>query len=74
MTVKPDQHALGKGAWATGTWRVVITRPMSSDDVNAPRLAPGDKTVAAFAVWEGGNREVGARKAWAPWTPLKIAR
>jgi Ethylbenzene dehydrogenase len=73
MTVKPDQHALGKGVWKDGVWRVVITRPMVSDDRNAPRLIPGDKTVAAFAVWEGGNREVGARKAWSAWVPLQLA-
>jgi hypothetical protein len=46
---------------------------MVSDDVNAPRLLPGDRAVVSFAVWEGGHREVGARKAWAPWTPLTIA-
>ena len=74
MTVKPDQHALGRGVWRDGMWHVVITRPMVSDDANAPRLAPGDRTVSAFAVWEGGNREVGARKAWSPWIPLVIAR
>jgi hypothetical protein len=74
MTVKPDQHALGRGIWREGVWHVVITRPMVSDDVNAPRLLPGERTVAAFAVWEGGHREVGARKAWSPWIPLVIAR
>jgi DMSO reductase family type II enzyme heme b subunit len=74
MTVKPDQHALGKGVWGNGAWRVVITRPMVSDDVNAPQLEPGLRTVVAFAVWEGGNQEVGARKAWAPWMTLVIAR
>ena len=73
MTVKPDQHALGKGVWKDGTWRVVITRPLVSDDLNAPRLVPGDRTVVAFAVWEGGGREVGARKAWSLWTPLVVA-
>jgi DMSO reductase family type II enzyme heme b subunit len=72
MTVKPDQHALGRGVWKGETWHVVITRPMVSDDVNAPRLAVGDRTVIAFAVWEGGSREVGARKAWSAWTPLVI--
>ena len=41
MTVKPDQHALGKGVWKDGTWRVVITRPMVSDDVNAPTAPRG---------------------------------
>jgi hypothetical protein len=74
MTVKPDQHALGKGVWKAGVWRVVITRPMVSDDLNAPRLLPGIRTLIAFAVWDGGNREVGARKAWASWVPLVIQR
>jgi DMSO reductase family type II enzyme heme b subunit len=74
MTVKPDQHAAGRGAWENGAWRVIITRPMVSDDINAPRLVPGTRTVAAFAVWEGGNREVGARKAWSPWVPLVLQR
>jgi hypothetical protein len=73
MTVKPDQHALGKGVWKDGTWRVVITRPLVSDDVNAPRLLAGDRTVVAFAAWEGGNREVGSRKSWSPWVPLAVS-
>jgi DMSO reductase family type II enzyme heme b subunit len=74
MTVKPDQRALGTGVWKDGRWRVTITRPMVSDDLNAPQLTPGTRTVAAFAVWEGGRGEVGARKAWASWVPLWIAR
>ncbi len=74
MTVKPDQHALGTGQWKDGMWHVVITRPLASDDVNAPQLQPGDRSVVGFAAWEGGHREVGARKSWAPWVPLVIAR
>jgi DMSO reductase family type II enzyme heme b subunit len=74
MTVKPDQHALGRGVWREGLWQVAITRPMVTDDLNAPQLLPGVRTVAAFAVWEGGRGEVGARKAWASWIPLWIAR
>lgn len=35
-------------------------------------LAPGDETLAAFAVWEGGAREVGSRKAWSDWVKLKL--
>ncbi len=75
MTVKPDQHALGKGVWRDGTWHVVIARPMASDDANAPQLVPGDRTAAAFAAWEGGNREVGARKSWSPgWVPVVLQK
>ena len=28
---------------------------------------------ASFAVWDGGNREVGPRKSWAPWVPVRLA-
>src|SRR3989337_2642818 len=74
MTAKPDQHALGKGVWRDGVWRVVITRPMVSDDPNAPVLVPGEQTVMAFAASEGGHREGGAGKAWSAWIPLLIQK
>ncbi len=74
MTVKPDQHADGKGVWRDGEWRVVITLPMATESTNSPRLAPGADTLVAFAVWDGARREVGGRKAWSSWIPLKLAR
>jgi hypothetical protein len=75
LTVKPEQNASGKGAWQAGRWRVVITRPMATDNNEYdPRLAPGHETVAAFAVWEGGHGEVGARKAWSDWVPLALSK
>lgn len=74
LTVKPDQQADGRGVWRDGAWNVVITTPMATSSRNAPRLAPGIETVAAFAVWEGGHREVGSRKAWSSWVPLLLVR
>jgi DMSO reductase family type II enzyme heme b subunit len=74
MTVKPDQEADGKGVWENGAWRVVITLPMATGSANSPRLAPGSSTVVAFAVWDGGSREVGGRKAWSSWVPLRLAK
>ena len=74
MTVKPDQHADGKGVWEKGVWRVVITAPMATESPNSPHFMPGDKSIVAFAVWDGGNREVGSRKAWSGWLPLRLAR
>ncbi len=72
MTVKPEQHAEGRGLWAGGRWRVVISYPFHGGGESDPRLAVGNETVAAFAVWEGGAREVGSRKAWSNWVPLRI--
>ncbi len=72
MTVKPVQRAEGRGAWSRGRWQVVIAYPLAAAGDSDPSLKPGSETVAAFAVWEGGTREVGSRKAWSNWVPLKI--
>lgn len=73
LTTLPEQHVNGKGIFSNGTWRVVITHPLSAGGGNNPRLLPGGGSSLAFAVWEGGHREVGARKAWANWVPMKLA-
>jgi hypothetical protein len=74
MTVHPEQNADGKGVWRDGIWRVVITHPLVTASEHHMRLQPGDETVIAFAVWDGGNREVGARKAWSAWVPFRLAK
>lgn len=72
MTVKPEQRAEGMGVWEGGRWRVAISYPFTGGGASDPKLGPGAETAAAFAVWEGGAREVGSRKAWSDWIPLKI--
>ncbi len=74
LTVKPQQRAGAKGVWADGHWTVVIARPMKTDGEFDPKLAPGDGSVAAFAVWEGGKDETGSRKAWSDWVPLSLEK
>lgn len=73
LTVKPRRHADGRGAWSNGRWQVVVTLPLMGDSADSPRLSPGGKTMVAFAVWEGGHREVGSRKAWSNWVPLVLS-
>ncbi|AGA32800.1 nitrate reductase subunit, conjectural [Thioalkalivibrio nitratireducens DSM 14787] len=73
LTVRPLQMADGWGVWEDGTWRVAITRPMRYLSPGDPdRLTPGNTSRVAFAVWDGNNNEVGARKSWSNWTPLRI--
>ena len=72
MTVKPEQHADGRGTWHDGVWRVVLSHRMKRA-ANDPDLAPGGKTLAAFAAWDGGSKEVGGRKAWANWVSVEVA-
>lgn len=73
MTVETDaDDANGNGIWANGVWRVVIVHPLTGDSENDIHLAAGAESVVAFAVWDGGNREVGSRKSWSNWVPLKL--
>jgi hypothetical protein len=74
MTVHPEQNADGKGVWKDGGWRVVITHPLVTASEHHMRLQPDGETLIAFAVWDGGNREVGSRKAWSAWVPFKLAK
>jgi hypothetical protein len=74
MTVKAEQHADGRGVWRDGLWRVAITHPLATESESDPHLRAGDESLVAFAVWEGGAREVGARKAWSNWLTLRLAK
>lgn len=68
LTTQPKQNARGKGVWKKGEWKVVLSRPLVSDDpLDAP--LPG-QTFVAFAVWDGSARNVGARKMVTAWFPL----
>lgn len=73
-SVPGDQDADGRGVWKDGKWTVVFTHPLAPFSKNSSHFTPGRETVAAFAVWDGGNREVGARKAWASWIPFRLAK
>jgi hypothetical protein len=63
----------GKGVWKDGEWSVVITRPLKREGGSV--LTAGKDSFIAFAVWQGGEGEVGARKSVTMmWTPLKIGQ
>lgn len=74
LTVKSEQQGDGKGVWQDGMWNVVINLPLATTGPNAPRLAPGKSSMTAFAVWDGSHHEVGSRKSWSNWVPLKLER
>jgi DMSO reductase family type II enzyme heme b subunit len=72
ITVKPEQHAEGRGVWTNGVWRVAITHPLATESENDARLNPGTETAVAFAVWEGSHQEAGARKMRTGWVPIVV--
>ncbi len=68
FTTQPRQNANGWGTWQNGRWKVVIVRPLVSDDVNDAPIPT--ETVVAFAVWDGGSQNIGSRKSYTPWIKL----
>lgn len=66
LTRAAEQRSSGRGERGEQGWQVVLVRPLPAD------LGRGDRTQVAFAIWEGGNREVGARKMRTGWIPLQV--
>ncbi|MFN7976267.1 MAG: ethylbenzene dehydrogenase-related protein [Acidobacteriota bacterium] len=71
LTAQPDQVSVGAGLHDGRRWRVTIARPLDADENGA--LRAGNRTYAAFAVWNGTANEAGARKMRSGWIPLAIA-
>ncbi|MCU0696815.1 MAG: ethylbenzene dehydrogenase-related protein [Myxococcaceae bacterium] len=58
--VQEGHSSSGQGVWKDGGWTLVISRPLVIE--GGSTLKPGAKSWAAFAVWQGGQGEVGSRK------------
>ena len=71
-TSQSNQNVIGKGVWKDGKWRVVYARPLTSPDNQDAQLNPGQNSMAAFAVWNWSNREVGARKQTSAWLIMEL--
>ena len=72
LTTQKHQNSLGKGVWENGVWKVVMARMMLTGDMTDAQFEPGKNKDIAFAVWDGGNREVDGRKAVALWHNLIV--
>ena len=74
LTTKEKQGRVqGKAVWKDGVWRVVMYRPLVSEEQeNEAKLVPGRVQTVSFAVWNGENKERNGQKAVAPWFQLII--
>jgi hypothetical protein len=62
----PRTVSTGAGKATPGGWSVVIVRPLPAG------VGQGGRSQVAFAVWQGGKGEVGARKMRTGWIPLSL--
>ncbi|MFQ5687790.1 MAG: ethylbenzene dehydrogenase-related protein [Candidatus Scalindua sp.] len=75
LAVQPSnsQDSKGKGYWENGTWKVMITRPLVTDDKKIDiQFETGKLIPYALAVWDGSNKEVGGQKSITSWYYLTL--
>ena len=71
-SVQEGHDSAARAVWENGAWTLVISRSLAID--GGSTLAPGKQGWIAFAVWQGGEAEVGSRKSVTmAWTPLQVA-
>jgi hypothetical protein len=70
LTTTPQQSAIGRGVHGKNGWTVAIEIPPPAR--GGPRLQPGATVPIAFAVWDGGARQVGGRKHFSNWINLQL--
>jgi hypothetical protein len=71
-THRADQTVEGQGVWADGRWQVTFVRPLATAGAEAVALDGLTQVPVAFAVWNGANAEVGARKQLSGMATVRI--
>ena len=64
LAPRPSGDSNGRGQRTPDGWAVVIRCKLPDG------LSPQNGSQIAFAIWEGGRQEVGARKMRTGWIPL----
>ena len=74
LKVQPHQDVKASGAYSSGTWKIVFSRPLATEHAEEDtQIIPGNFINVAFAVWDGrkdGSGELvekGSQKAVSSW-------
>ena len=68
-----SQHSKSKGYWKNGKWKVMITRPLMTDDKKIDIQFEAGKLIPyALAAWDGSNSEIGGQKSISSWYYLTL--
>lgn len=67
-----QQNVQGKGIWRDGFWNVVFIRELKSKDSDDVKFTTKKSVPAAFAVWNGEQRDRNGRKVISNWYQLML--
>ncbi len=74
LTHQAHSVTVGRGTWQAGEWTVVFLRPMETVDPDDYQFSPGTRDTVAFAVWDGKEGNVGARKQHSQWIVFEVQK
>lgn len=71
-SVQEGHQSVAEGRWENGEWTLVIVRKLAIE--GGSTLSTTKRNLVAFAVWQGGENEVGSRKCLTmAWSTLSLA-
>jgi DMSO reductase family type II enzyme heme b subunit len=77
VTFRPEQSQIvpAHGKWRDGHWTVVMSRALAPNRPDAGvALAPGVRASAAFAIWDGAQKDRDGQKSITIWQDLELER
>ncbi|MBI2470054.1 MAG: c-type cytochrome [Planctomycetes bacterium] len=70
-----SQNVIGKGIYQNGRWKVVMKRPLKTDDAKGDiQFEIGKLIPVAFAVWDGSNNDVAGQKSVSSWYYISLEK
>ena len=76
LTTQDKQDVKATGSWSGGSWKVVFTRALKTEDEEDVQIEPGEWRSVAFAFWDGAVvdglvKEKGSQKAVSSWWSIR---
>lgn len=76
LSTQEKQDVKATGAWEGGTWKVVFSRALKTEDDKDVQIEPGEWRSVAFAFWDGAVvdgivKEKGSQKAVSSWWSIR---
>ena len=76
LTTQEKQDVKAAGVWEGGSWKVVFSRALKTEDEQDVQIEPGEWRSIAFAFWDGAVvdglvKEKGSQKAVSSWWSIR---
>lgn len=70
-----SQNVTGKGIYHDGRWKVILKRPLKTEDVKGDiQFEIGKLIPIAFAIWDGSNNDVAGQKSVSSWYYISLEK